>query len=163
MTTSGAFADRSREPDSRRGELGLDGVGFLLGAAHRARRRQWEARLADLGLSAPQAAILRLITAEPGCGVRHLARRLGTDPMNAQRIVESLVAAGLCQSRRDPKDARRRPLHPTSRGRGLARSVEDRAQRAEQSLADALGEERYRSLTGALRALIDHDAAIQED
>lgn len=138
-------------------ELGLGGVGFLLGAAHRAHRRRWEAALADLGVSAPQAAMLRLIAAEPGQGVRGLARRLGTDPMNAQRIAESLIAAGLCQAGRDPGDARRRPLRPTARGRRLARSVVERAGRSEQVLAAALGERSYTSLVAGLRAVIDHD------
>src|SRR5579875_1695760 len=102
--TTAPTAPGPGRPGGGRDELGLEGVGFLLGAAHRARRRQWEACLADLGLTAPQAAVLRLITGEPGRGVRHLARRLGTDPMNAQRIVETLVADGLCQIRRDPAD-----------------------------------------------------------
>uniref|UniRef100_UPI003982FE3F hypothetical protein n=1 Tax=Lapillicoccus sp. TaxID=1909287 RepID=UPI003982FE3F len=34
------------------------GLGFLLGAAHRTRRRVWEATLVDLDLTAPQAAAL---------------------------------------------------------------------------------------------------------
>ncbi|MDA8147552.1 MAG: hypothetical protein M0Z93_02080 [Actinomycetota bacterium] len=51
------------------------GVGFLLDVAHWARRRAWEASLADLGLAAPQAAVLRLVGARPGSGVRRLAVR----------------------------------------------------------------------------------------
>ncbi len=142
-------------PGGGRDELGLEGVGFLLGAAHRARRRQWEACLADLGLTAPQAAVLRLITGEPGRGVRHLARRLGTDPMNAQRIVETLVADGLCQIRRDPADGRRRPLYPTALGARRARRVAARAQEAEAALANLLGQDTYAALVAALRTLVD--------
>ncbi|MDA8261432.1 MAG: MarR family winged helix-turn-helix transcriptional regulator [Actinomycetota bacterium] len=152
-------ARRHQEPAAARptgDRLGLDGIGFLLGTAHRARRRLWEAQLADLGLSAPQAAILRLITAEPGCGIRELARRIGTDPMNARRIVESLLEGGLCESRPDPDDARRRPLYPTPRGRVLAQAVADRARRDEQNLLSALGEDGYESLVAALRTLIAH-------
>ena len=138
-------------------DVSLGGIGFLLGVAHRAHRRRWEATLADLEVSAPQAAMLRLIAAEPGQGIRALARRLGTDPMNAQRIAESLIAAGLCQAGRDPGDARRRPLRPSARGRRVARSVVERAGRSEQILAAALGEQGYTSLVAGLRALIDHD------
>ncbi|MGC9221109.1 MAG: MarR family winged helix-turn-helix transcriptional regulator [Solirubrobacteraceae bacterium] len=140
----------------------MDSVGFLLGVAHRTLRRQWEARLADLGLSGPQALVLRLIMTEPGCGVRQLARRIGTDPMNAQRIVESLIQDGLCESRRDPKDARRRPLYATVRGRDLAHAVENRAELAEQHLADDLGQQNYRLLKNALRTLITVDATIDD-
>ena len=142
------------EPGPGGDELGLGGVGFLLGAAHRAHRRQWEAQLADLGVSAPQAAVLRAIAAEPGQGVRGIARRIGTDPMNAQRIIESLLAAGLCQAGHDPGDARRRPLHPTPEGGRVAEEVAGRARLAERHLADTLGEEGYRSLLAALEILI---------
>ncbi len=133
------------------------GVGFLLGVAHRARRRAWEADLADLELTAPQAALLRLIAAQPGSGVRRLARDLGTDPMNVQRIAETLRAAGFCEPRQDPSDARRRPLYPTHEGRRLASAVAHRAQRAEQDLIDALDVERYHALLAGLDALVDHD------
>ncbi|MHB1837971.1 MAG: MarR family winged helix-turn-helix transcriptional regulator [Solirubrobacteraceae bacterium] len=133
------------------------GVGFLLGVAHRARRRAWEADLADLELTAPQAALLRLIAAQPGSGVRRLARDLGTDPMNVQRIAETLGAAGLCEPRQDPSDARRRPLYTTEKGRHLARAVAHRAERAEQDLIDALDVEHYHALLAGLDALVEHD------
>ena len=133
------------------------GVGFLLGVAHRARRRAWEADLADLDLTAPQAAVLRRIAAQPGSGVRRLARDLETDPMNVQRVAETLGAAGLCEPRQDPSDARRRPLYPTEKGRHLARAVAHRAARAEQDLIDALNAERYHALLAGLQTLVDHD------
>jgi MarR family transcriptional regulator for hemolysin len=134
-----------------------DGLGYLLGIAHRARRRAWEASLADLGLTAPQAALLRLIAARPGSGVRRLARELGTDPMNIQRISETLITAGLCEPRRDPGDARRRPLHPTDRGRGLADVIDRRAADSEEQLAAALGAPAYHALVAGLHDLLDHD------
>jgi DNA-binding MarR family transcriptional regulator len=161
MTT----ADPARCPGGAapgRDDLGLEGVGFLLGAAHRARRRQWEACLADLGLTAPRAAVLRLVTADPGRGVRYLAGRLGTDPMNAQRIIETLIADGLCELRRDSGDARRRPVYPTASGRRLACRVARRAEEAERALAALLGEAAYRTLTAALRTLAERDAGTRQ-
>ncbi len=147
----------TNEGRQEHGDLDPDGVGFLLGVAHRVRRRQWEAHLADLGLTAPQAAVLRLVAAEPGSGVRLIARRLGTDAMNAQRIADTLVARGLCDTRADPQDARRRPLHPTPQGRDLATRVAERAGGDERHLADALGTRTYRALTAALRTVIELD------
>jgi DNA-binding MarR family transcriptional regulator len=133
------------------------GIGFLLGAAHRARRRAWEADLGDLGLTAPQAALLRLIAARPGSGVRHLARDLGTDPMNVQRIAETLIAAGFCEARRDPRDARRRPLYATCSGSRLASEVAGRSHDAEQRLSVALGADHYQALLTGLHALLESD------
>lgn len=139
-------------------ERGLDGVGFLLGVAHRIRRRRWEERLADLGLTAPQAAVLRLVSVQPGGGVRHLARQLGTDPMSVQRTIETLAAKGLCFSGHDPADARRRPVYPTPSGRRLARRVTKRAQESEQAIIELLGESTYQALLEGLRALSEGDA-----
>jgi DNA-binding MarR family transcriptional regulator len=135
-------------------DVAPQGLGFLLGVAHRTLRRAWEADLADLELTAPQAALLRLIAAQPGQGVRQLARDLGTDPMNVQRIAEILRAASLCELRQDPSDARRRPLYPTDMGSRLATIVAQRAASTEQGLTEALGAARYAMLLTGLRALI---------
>ena len=140
------------------GAAALGGVGFLLGATHRARRRRWEAALSDLGISAPQSALLRLVVAAPGHGVREISRRLGTDPMNAQRIVESLLVAGLCESRGDPHDARRKPLYPTPAGTKLAGAVTERAERSEAELAGFLGPRRYQALIATLEVVLHHDS-----
>jgi DNA-binding MarR family transcriptional regulator len=138
-------------------DVAPQGLGFLLGVAHRTLRRAWEAELADLELTAPQAALLRLIAAQPGQGVRQLARDLGTDPMNIQRIAEIIRAAGLCELRQDPGDARRRPLYPTDKGRQLSAMVARKALSAEEDLSEALGAERYTTLLTGLRALIALD------
>lgn len=136
----------------------LGGLGFLLGKAHRARRRAWEAELADLGLTAPQAALLRAVTAVPGSGVRGLASVLGTDPMNVQRLAEALIAAGLCVATRDPADARRRPLYPTPEGKRRAELVAHRATATEQTLRAVLGTQDYAAVIDALQRLVAHDA-----
>lgn len=138
-------------------ESGPEGLGFLLGVAHRARRRAWEAELADLGLSAPQAAVLRIIGAHPGIGVRQLARTLGTDPMNARRIAETLLAAGCCEARRDPVDARRRPLQLTPSGQKLAQMVARKAGDTEEALVNTLGSGAYAALVAGLHLLIQRD------
>jgi len=145
---------RRPAPPGANTELAPKGVGFLLGVAHRARRKVWEAALADLDLTAPQAALLRLIAAQPGQGVRQLARALGTDPMNVQRVAESLLDAGLCEARRDPGDARRRPIYPTRQGMRRAHEIARRAESDEGDLVVALGAERYATLLAGLQALI---------
>lgn len=143
-----------REEEAGTDSQGPDGIGFLLGVAHRARRRRWESELADLGLTAPQAAVLRLVAAQPGMGVRNIARRLGTDPMNAQRIAEGLITSGLCLAGRDPLDSRRRPLSVTTEGARVAAEVSSRARRSELLVAEILGSDAYERLTEALRSLI---------
>ena len=131
------------------------GLGFLLGAAHRARRRAWEASLSDLDLTAPQAAALRSVAAHPGMGLRELSRALVTDVMNARRLGAGLVAAGLCEYRIDLRDARRRPLYPTEAGLEVAEVVARRAVLSEQHLSRVLGPEVHATVVSALRRLTE--------
>lgn len=129
------------------------GVGFLLGVAHREHRRDWETALAGLGLTAPQAALLRLVAHQPGSGIRQLARRLATDPMNVQRLTDALVGRELLVSRPDPADSRRRPLYPTGEGLRLAAAVTELSASTEQRLADSIGAEAYAALLDGLTHL----------
>ena len=142
------------DPSDADSELAPQGVGFLLGVAHRVRRRTWEAALADLNLTAPQAALLRLIAAQPGQGVRQLARGLGTDPMTVQRVATLLLASDLCEVRQDSDDARRRPLYLTDQGMRRARQIARRAETVEGGLKVALGAESYATLLAGLESLI---------
>lgn len=141
---------------------GPAGLGFLLGVAHRERRRAWEAQLADLHITAPQAALLRLVSSHPGRGIRQLARKLATDPMNVQRLADSLADRQLLETRVDPADARRRPLYPTTAGQRLAAVITDRAARAEKHLADQLGSDTYKVLLDGLTQLAHDDRQSQQ-
>jgi len=139
------------------GDFGLGGVGFLLGVAHRTHRRIWEKNLEEVGLTAPQAAVLRLIAEIPGDGIRELARRLGTDPMNVQRIVKTLVVGGLCEVRPDLKDARRHPLYLSSEGDRLAGVIAGKAQEQEEVLRESLGPARYQETLRCLKSVVEAD------
>src|SRR5579875_1692870 len=90
----------SAETSQATGELALEaGLGFRLGRAHRLLRAAWEQIIADLGLSPPQAALLRAVAQQPGCGLRELARRVQTDAMNAKRLADHLERAGAVGAR----------------------------------------------------------------
>jgi DNA-binding MarR family transcriptional regulator len=110
-----------------------------LGRAHRALREVWALEIADLGLSPPQAAILRAISEQPGSGVRELARQMCTDPMNAKRLADHLEQAGLLSSLADPSHRQRRGLALTDEGLVLAREVAARAAASDRRLSELLG------------------------
>lgn len=128
-------------------------LGFLLGKVHRAARREWETSLADLSLTAPQAALLRAIAASPGQGVRDLARSMSTDPMNVWRLVETLAGRALVVSEADPEDRRRRRLELTKEGETLAAEVAHRAGEQERALVRKLGHQTYDALVHGLLVL----------
>lgn len=114
-------------------------LGFQLGRVHRSLREAWEQQIADLGLSAPQAALLRVVCEYPRSGIRELARRMRTDPMNAKHLADRLEEAGLLRSVADPSHRQRRELVPTDDGQALAHNVSERAAAWEGRLARLVG------------------------
>jgi DNA-binding MarR family transcriptional regulator len=138
------------------------GLGFLLGVAHRERRRDWEARLADLSLTAPQAALLRLVTSNPGRGIRRLARELATDPMNIARLADSLAERQLIETRADPAGARHRALYPTAADQRLAVVIMDRVAKDEEQVASQLGTDAYAALLHGWTRLVQTHRPLQE-
>jgi MarR family transcriptional regulator, organic hydroperoxide resistance regulator len=148
----GASPDPASKQEPRTVETGL---GFMLGSAHRALRSAWEAFIADLGLTAPQALVLRLVAETSGVGLRELARRMQTDAMNAKRLADALEVAGLLRSAEDPAHRQKRLLCVTDEGRALATRVEGRARAWDGHLAEQLGSERLMRLRSLLANLIE--------
>lgn len=135
-------------------------LGFLMGRAHRMLRAAWEEAIADLGLSPPQAALLRAAAQQPGCGLRELARRMGTDAMNAKRLADHLEQASLVSSAPDPGHRQRRALRPTRHGTAVARELARRAAAHQRRLADLVGPSQYATLLSLLGHL---EAAFAAD
>ena len=115
------------------------GLGFRLGRAHRVLRSAWEEAIADLGLSGPQAALLRAVAQRPGSGLRELARQVCSDALNAMRLADLLERAGLVSSASDPGHRQRRVFRPSGPGATLAAELAQRAADQDRLLASALG------------------------
>lgn len=142
------------------------GLGFRVGRAHRILRDAWSGRIADLGLTAPQTAMLRAVCEWPGSGVRELARRTGRDPMNVKRLADHLEGLGLVSSRTDPAHRQRRVLHPTDTGRELAAEVARRATRWNRELVEQVGADDVARLFGLLariESVLDAGRPAPED
>jgi DNA-binding MarR family transcriptional regulator len=136
-----------------------DDLRFRLSRAHRAVRGAWQAHLADLGLTSAQASVLRAVMEQPGLGLRELARRLGTDPMNAKRLADGLERDGLLVSAADPGDGRIRGLSATAEGTTTGGEVARRAAGWGAALETLLGSDD----TARLRAILERlEAAAPE-
>ena len=129
------------------------GLGFRLGRAHRILREAGERRIADLGLTPPQAAMLRASCEWRGCGLRELARRTHTDPMNAKRLADHLERDGLVRSVTDPDHRQRRVLEPTPEGLAIAAELTGRAAAWGQRLSDLVGADDITRIQGLLDRL----------
>lgn len=144
---------RIDEPDWPERSLGLEeGLGFRLSRLARVMRAAWAARLAGLGLTPPQAAILRGVAEHPGSSIRCLARLLGTDAMSVKRCADELERRGLLVSGSLTGDRRPRILQPSDRGTELLGEI-DALVRQQENGFEALGPAQRRHLIEALAVL----------
>ena len=114
-------------------------LGFRMGQTHRLLKETWERQIADLGLSAPLAAMLRAICEQPGSGLRELARRMRTDPMNAKRLVDHLEHEGLVTSSGTASHAQRRAIDPTSDGLARVAGLVERSASLPRAAVELIG------------------------
>lgn len=114
-------------------------LGFRMGQTHRVLKETWERHIADLGLSAPLAAMLRTICEQPGSGLRELARKMRTDPMNAKRLVDHLEQEGLVTSSGTTSHAQRREVSPTADGLARVAGLVERSVAWRQKLEQLIG------------------------
>ena len=162
MTTD-AGSRLSRKRDESPAEGAFDrGLAFRLGRLHRALREDWEQHIADLAVTPAQASMLRAIHENPGIGLRQLARRMATDPMNAKRLADHLELAGLAFSAGDPSHAQRRNLATTADGRSVARELTRRAAAWNRRLTRRAGEAELHQL-GQLLSRLEHVFAVEDE
>ena len=136
-----------------------EGLGFRLGRLVRMLRAEWAIELEELGLTPPQAAVLRGVAGRPGTSLRALARTLGADPMKVKRCVDVLERRGLVQSAHRGTDRRPRALQLAPEGPVLAARIDALVRAQEERLASALGPARLSDLEGVLAAL-EADASL---
>lgn len=144
---------RLEAPGWQERSLGLEeGLGFRLSRLARLMRAAWAAQLTGLGLTPPQAAILRGVAEHPGSSIRCLARLLGTDAMSVKRGADELERHGLLVSGSLTGDRRPRILQPSERGAEVLIEIAALAQQQER-VFEVLDPAQRRHLTEALTAL----------
>jgi DNA-binding MarR family transcriptional regulator len=87
----------------------------------------------------PAFGFVLLAARDQPTSVSELAVLMGTTKQAASKLVEAMVAAGYVQRGTDARDGRQRPVHLTSRGQELLRSVEQIYSELEQEWADVIG------------------------
>lgn len=92
------------------------GNAFLLAQLGAHATALFAARIAALGLTPPQAGLLRVVATEPGLSQQAIAGRLGTPPSRLVLLVDGLEERGVIERRRNPEDRRNHALHLTAEG-----------------------------------------------
>ncbi len=162
--------DADSADDEVSGSLTLeDSVGFRLSRLARVRRDRWATELSSLGLTPPQAAILRATRDTPGQALRALARTLTSDVMAVKRCVDELESRGWVATSTRADDRRVRVVILTDAGAALTGRLDHVVALQESTLRAALTRGQLVALCDALARLeraegIDeHDDTSEEE
>lgn len=132
----------------------LDGA---LWAASDVMRGVFAKRVAELGLTPPQALILRLLVRPRP--MKELAAHMLFDPSYVTALVDGLEERGLAERVTDPNDRRIKLITVTSAGQDAQRSLQDRIS-ASLPGADALTVEERSDLARLLSKAVGHAPGI---
>lgn len=113
-----------------------DTLGYALKRAQHAMRQHMDRQLRELGLSAPQYAVLASVEREPGASNAQLARLAFVTPQTMQAMLVKLEQAGLIVRQPDAAHGRIQRTLLTPRGQQVLQQAHRAAQTSE-SLARA--------------------------
>ncbi len=131
------------------------GVAFLLAqlGAHAARR--FGERVATIGLTPPDAGMLRKIASDPGISQQALAEHLGIMPSRMVALIDELETKGMVKRKRSTEDRRNYALALTERGRQALVELSRIAADHEEALCAALSEEEKLQLGDLCRRIAE--------
>ena len=111
--------------------------------------------LADMAYGRAHHRAIHFINRAPGTTVNNLLNILGVTKQSLNRVLRTLIADGLVQSRVGRNDKRERHLYLTDEGRALEQELSD-AQRARMRLAfRTAGPEAVAGFRTVLEAMMD--------
>lgn len=130
-----------RPPPPGKGKRGEQGhLAYLLRQAQAAARLTLERRLADLGVTPPQFAVLTMLRAYPGLSGADLARVALLTPQTVGVIIRNLERDGAIKKTPHPVHGRVLQWMLTRRGEALLKQCRRPAQALERRLIAGLGD-----------------------
>jgi DNA-binding MarR family transcriptional regulator len=138
---------------SRRHSTG--GVAFLLAQVGQHAADLFAERISSVGLTPPQAGILRVISLEPGQSQQALSIHLGLLPSRVVAFVDDLEERGYIERRRNRTDRRLHSLHLTPLGEELMKQLSALAREHENQLTAGLSPQQRGALRESLQAIAD--------
>ena len=112
-------------------------LGYALKRAQQAMRLHMDRQLKEIGLSAPQYAVLASLEAEPGASNATLARRAFVTPQTMQAMLVKLEQAGLVERHPDAEHGRIQRTQLTKDGQAILSKAHHAAQTSERLARDA--------------------------
>lgn len=134
---------------------GAGQTAFLLAQLGGLAAQRFAERLDPLGVTPPQAGLLRAVAANPGRSQQALSAQLGLAPSRLVALVDELERTALLERRRDPQDRRYHALHLTRAGEQRLRAIGRAAHAHGQDLLACLDESDRTVLAEVLQRLAD--------
>jgi DNA-binding MarR family transcriptional regulator len=113
-------------------------IGFLLTQLGSLAAENFAAKTRELGITPPEAGVMRILGRQAGMNQRELAGKLGVAPSRIVALVDSLESAGLIIRERSASDRRSQVLQVTDSGRDLLARLRSAAETQEAELAEGL-------------------------
>jgi DNA-binding MarR family transcriptional regulator len=146
----------SRPTDDREpARGGGGGVAFLLAQLGAHAAAAFAERLRPLGLTPPQAGVLRRLGQFPGQSQRGLADALGMHAPRLVALIDELEDRGLVARDRDPDDRRNYAITLTDEGRRALAELAGVAREHELAITAALDSDQRAQLLALLRRLAE--------
>lgn len=146
----------SRSPFVRPGA----GAAFLLAQVGAHASAGFAQRLAPLGLTPPQAGILRAVQQAHGLSQRALGDALGMFPSRLVLVIDELEQRALIERRASEHDRRSYELHLSAAGEQLLERVGRVAREHQEALCAALSEAERAQLTQLLTRIAQQQALV---
>ena len=113
-------------------------IGFLLTQLGSLAAENFAAKTRELGITPPEAGVMRILGRQGGMNQRELAEKLGVAQSRVVVLVDSLESAGLIARERSLIDRRSQVLRVTESGRDLLANLRIAAETQEAELAEGL-------------------------
>ncbi len=112
---------------------------------------RWEMAFAELGLTPPQAYVLRVVLASPGISQQTLAGELQLEKSTVTRFVQVLEQGGWLRREASALDQREKVLQPTEQSMELGEALQQLGDSLYAEMKERLGERKLKQLVSLLR------------
>lgn len=128
-------------------------LGYALKRAQHAMRLHMDRQLKEIGLNAPQYAVLASLEDEPGASNARLSRRAFVTPQTMQAMLVKLEQSGLIERRPDTEHGRIQRTELTEKGWSSLAQAHLAAQKSERLAREASTPDAVEMLTRVAEAL----------
>lgn len=130
-------------------------IGFLLTQLGSLAAENFAAKTRELGITPPEAGVMRILGRQPGMNQRELAGKLGVAQSRVVALIDSLESAGLITRERSATDRRSQVLLVTKSGGELLANLRTAAHAQEAEIAEGLSTADRNQLYSLLLKLAD--------